>query len=719
MPTQLAPPSLPKPSGFAAPVKVAAAAAIPPPDDTSNEMKDEEFESVDGDGSKDEPTRKNDDGAAAAVAAEEPAPMADDGEAAFVAEDQAGEGASAAAAAAPAAGKTKKKRKRPKEKKKAEKTYAYPVPDAADKKDICQMALNGQFEAVEKKWGPALKQKALKYMLKYIKNNDIRAMVAAENLVNGLEQQDAAPQKSKKKPMKPKLKKKAPHVGLAAGMKKAARGAAVARLRSDDSDDDDELMPLCAPKVDPSGKFCEWPDYGDVRRETRSFEATQPVLNTDDRTIFMPRAYAAFVKQHKGSCPALPERVEAECALPCIITKMEAADENGCAQISLSTTIGAEPHGSSVDFDIMFESEEHQSVPAWLLQKAFFEQSVTKRGLTIGAPIKMQFADPSNPSIAVYHQGRIYNVRRGLRDDPFEAIDVVWYDVEDEKGTRLSPSYCQLDNSLSPWEIEADSSIQVATVDLDSYIARQFSPASTAVDVVRFLRNGKMCEAALVFNEPLPPKHSDDGKRYYAQIEKPITLREIEENLRTNEYVGAGMERMWADLALLSANAKTFNQREVLPWRAADMLEATIAMLRRRIDVQEVLMEEDDHADSATPTADEDGEQDDVDEDEQGTEEEQEEEEQGTEEEQDEKVLPPQPQQQKKEEEEEEEEEEEDAMQEAGDDEMQHPDQMPQRTADDEATQKEEEPACAAEHDQTASELSGESVYTINKSIEY
>ena len=58
-------------------------------------------------------------------------------------------------------------------------------------------------------------------------------------------------------------------------------------------------------------------------------------------------------------------------------------------------------------------------------------------------------------------------------------------------------------------------------------------------------------------------------------------------------------------------------------------------------------------------------------------------------------------------------------MQEAGDDEMQHPDQMPQRTADDEATQKEEEPACAAEHDQTASELSGESVYTINKSIEY
>ena len=232
--------------------------------------------------------------------------------------------------------------------------------------------------------------------IEYIKNNDIRAMVAAENLVNGLEQQDAAPQKSKKKPMKPKLKKKAPHVGLAAGMKKAARGAAVARLRSDDSDDDDELMPLCAPKVDPSGKFCEWPDYGDVRRETRSFEATQPVLNTDDRTIFMPRAYAAFVKQHKGSCPALPERVEAECALPCIITKMEAADENGCAQISLSTTIGAEPHGSSVDFDIMFESEEHQSVPAWLLQKAFFEQSVTKRGLTIGAlvPNSDLAADP-------------------------------------------------------------------------------------------------------------------------------------------------------------------------------------------------------------------------------------------------------------------------------------------------------------------------------------
>ena len=162
-------------------------------------------------------------------------------------------------------------------------------------------------------------------------------------------------------------------------------GAAAARLRSDDSDDDDELMPLCAPKVDPSGKFCEWPDYGDVRRETRSFEATQPVLKTEDRAVFMPRAYAAFVKQHQGSCPALPERVEAECVLPCVITKMEAADEKGCAQISLSTTIGAEPHGSSVDFDIMYESEEHQSVPAWLLQKAFFEQSVTKRGLTIGA----------------------------------------------------------------------------------------------------------------------------------------------------------------------------------------------------------------------------------------------------------------------------------------------------------------------------------------------
>jgi hypothetical protein len=298
MPTQLAPPSLPKASGFAAPVKVAA--AIPLPDGASNEMKEEEFESVDDDGRMDESTRKNDDGSAA-VAAEEPAPMADNGEATFVAELQVDEGASAAAAAAPPAGKTEKKRKRPKEKKKAEKTN--PKPGAADKKDICQMALNGQFEAVEKKWGLAMKQKALKFMLKYIKNNDIRAMVAAENLVNGLEQQDAAPQKSKKKPMKPKLKKKAPHVGLAAGMKKAARGAAAARLRSDDSDDDDELMPLCAPKVDPSGKFCEWPDYGDVRRETRSFEATQPVLKTEDRAVFMPRAYAAFVKQHQGSCP--------------------------------------------------------------------------------------------------------------------------------------------------------------------------------------------------------------------------------------------------------------------------------------------------------------------------------------------------------------------------------------------------------------------------------
>ena len=40
---------------------------------------------------------------------------------------------------------------------------------------------------------------------------------------------------------------------------------------------------------------------------------------------------------------------------------------------------------------------------------------------------------------------------------------------------------------------------------------------------------------------------------------------------------------------------------------------------------------------------------------------------------------------------------------------------MEERRAREDA-QKEEEPACA-EHDQTASELSGESVYTINKSI--
>ena len=47
------------------------------------------------------------------------------------------------------------------------------------------------------------------------------------------------------------------------------------------------------------------------------------------------------------------------------------------------------------------------------------------------------------------------------------------------------------------------------------------------------------------------------------------------------QYDGAaGMSLLWSQLEQMTANAKCFNQREVAPWRAADMMETIIRKIR-------------------------------------------------------------------------------------------------------------------------------------------
>ena len=156
----------------------------------------------------------------------------------------------------------------------------------------------------------------------------------------------------------------------------------------------------------------------------------------------------------------------------------------------------------------------------------------------------------------------------------------MWYD-EECVTRQLSLRYEQTDNEVSPWDLVPDENVKVASTDTDNLIARTFSPSSTATDVVNFVRKERHCEAAIVFNEPLPKKHSPDGSLYHAQINNPIYLGDIRRSCMAGQYNGAaGMSLLWSQLEQMTANAKCFNQREVAPWRAADMMETIIRKIR-------------------------------------------------------------------------------------------------------------------------------------------
>ena len=63
------------------------------------------------------------------------------------------------------------------------------------------------------------------------------------------------------------------------------------------------------------------------------------------------------------------------------------------------------------------------------------------------------------------------------------------------------------------------------------------------------------------------------------------------------------MTLLWSELELMTANAKCFNQVEVAPWRAADMMEIFVGKIRTAIEKSEFHMQELDAA-PAIATAD-------------------------------------------------------------------------------------------------------------------
>lgn len=83
---------------------------------------------------------------------------------------------------------------------------------------------------------------------------------------------------------------------------------------------------------------------------------------------------------------------------------------------------------------------------------------------------------------------------------------------------------------------------------------------------------------ASAFFQELPSRQ--DYPDYYTVITAPISLKEIQEKVRTREYKSP--YAFVSDVRVMLANAKWYNEQDSIVWKDADALEVSLQQQQQR-----------------------------------------------------------------------------------------------------------------------------------------
>lgn len=128
----------------------------------------------------------------------------------------------------------------------------------------------------------------------------------------------------------------------------------------------------------------------------------------------------------------------------------------------------------------------------------------------------------------------------------------------------------QTDNLASPWDLRTSSDfVHPDNVEAFAYDVPELGDAEQVLTYI-----GRT-EPAVAFRERGSGGASGDAA---------VWIRAMERKCKQGHYAGAaGLGRLWEDFRLMISNAKRDNEEAYWEWRAADMLEAELRAVKRRM----------------------------------------------------------------------------------------------------------------------------------------
>ncbi|KAA0150871.1 hypothetical protein FNF29_04985 [Cafeteria roenbergensis] len=216
------------------------------------------------------------------------------------------------------------------------------------------------------------------------------------------------------------------------------------------------------------------------------------------------------------------------------------------------------------------------TVDAHVVTRGAYEETTLERELKPGMQVTRQFAKADDPKVGQVYEGRVYYVGRrpgkageDFPDSPYMCVRVVWYE-QDRSTRRWFIKVDQTDNLASPWDLRTSSNfVHPSNVAAFAYDVPELGDAEQVLAYI-----GKT-EPAAAFRERGSGGASGDAA---------VWLRAMERKCKQGHYAGsAGLSRLWEDFRLMISNAKRDNEEAYWEWRAADMLEAELRAVKRRM----------------------------------------------------------------------------------------------------------------------------------------
>lgn len=230
---------------------------------------------------------------------------------------------------------------------------------------------------------------------------------------------------------------------------------------------------------------------------------------------------------------------------------------------------------------------------SFLMSTEQYAASLKKPFLLPGSQIRKRFAtgeeDNCGDAPFLWMEGSIYEVRKGMKQDPYHSIRVVWLSQEVDTNDWVY-AYLQTDNECSPWELEASEFVLP-----ENNIRSQKLPRAlmtTRVDAAMILDYFKSLEFVSIFAYKLKEVAPDYLKMFPDESDQ-LDFPTLTKHLADGRYGGSsasssseacidrnvGIATLFRDLEKMIRHAKHFNEcnTSFLPWRQCDMLECTVA----------------------------------------------------------------------------------------------------------------------------------------------